>query len=128
MFYAVINSKNRAKQLALIEFAKNITEDLYFFTNHELEDEACEVFTSFEQVNIDTDGIGVMLYYGDSKASSEVQLKPLLLSHIITGLEVLQHKGNLLLKVKLDFNFVLGVRNFQCVHSRAALPALLVVR
>ncbi len=101
MFYAVINSNNRAKQLALIEFAKTITEDLYFFTNLELEDEACEVFTSFEQVNMDTDGIGVMLYYGDSKASSEVQLKPLLLSHIITGLEVLQHKGNLLLKVKI---------------------------
>lgn len=101
MFYAVINSKNRAKQLALIEFAKTITEDLYFFTNLELEDEACEVFTSFEQVNMDTDGIGVMFYYGDSKASSEVQLKPLLLSHIITGLEVLQHKGNLLLKVKI---------------------------
>ena len=47
------------------------------------------MFTSFEQVNADTDGIGVMLYYGDSKATSEVQLKPLVLSHIITGLEVL---------------------------------------
>jgi len=86
MFYAVINSKSRNKQLALIEFAKTITEDLYFFTNHDLEDEACEVMTSIDRVNADTDGIGVMLYLGDSKASSEVQLKPLLLSHIVTAL------------------------------------------
>jgi hypothetical protein len=86
------------------------------------------VFASFEQVNADTDGIGVMLYYGDSKASSEVQLKPMLLSHIITGLEVLQHKGNLLLKVKARLNFGLGVRNVQRVHGRPALPRILVVR
>jgi|688.fasta_scaffold414874_1 hypothetical protein len=30
-----------------------------------------------------------MLYYGDTKANSEIEMKPILLDHIISALEVL---------------------------------------
>lgn len=52
-----------------------------------------EIASLIQTVEQDTDNTGVMMYYGDSKNSDP-------LSELINALELLQLRGNMLLKVR----------------------------
>lgn len=57
----------------------------------------------------DTEMIGAMLYYGGFKNNkeskySEVHSALKLLQHILIGLKSLQHKGHMVLKVRIQLN------------------------
>jgi hypothetical protein len=95
-----------------MDYAKSQVEDCYFYHSldenqnenqnedaDEADDETCERFTGEDQINTDTEGLGVMLYYSDVKGAGEIDFKRQLVTDLIAALNLLQHQGSLIVKV-----------------------------